>query len=133
MEGDYLAVFGSQYSFPSSSTTYISIYDISSRTDPLLLRKFKLEGGYFNGRKMANGFIYILTIESIFKRESPAPFLFDGSQQVHSTLSQIFLYKGKYNQPVYVNIFAFDLREAAKGQYGFISLITEQAHEIYMS
>ena len=64
---------------------------------------------------MANGFVYILTAESIFKRESPTPLLFDGSRQVHPTLNQIFLYKGKYRRPVYVNIFAFNLREAAKG------------------
>ena len=72
IEGNYLAVFGTDYEdtdyskyrdgiyssfalrpsfFFRPSYTWVYVYDLSNKTNPKLIKDYKFEGNYFNGRK----------------------------------------------------------------------------------
>jgi len=72
VSGQRLAVLGSQYSFPTLSMfavynefyvadikTFIRLYDISDRSNPVLIKDFALTGSYFNSR-MIGDYIYLV-------------------------------------------------------------------------
>jgi inhibitor of cysteine peptidase len=63
LEEDYVAVFGTKWNFNSNSVdyTFIKILDVSNRANPFWVREFKVAGKYFDGRKLSNGFIYLVT------------------------------------------------------------------------
>jgi uncharacterized secreted protein with C-terminal beta-propeller domain len=70
--GDRLAVFGSQYSFPAYSfplyggfdvaviKTFVRVYDVHDKSDPVLIKDLTLTGSYFNSR-MIGDYIYFVT------------------------------------------------------------------------
>jgi len=73
INGDRLVVFGNQYSYfvsddvtsdqipwYSSSNTFIKIYDLTDREQPVLKRDIVIAGNYFNAR-MIGAYIYIIT------------------------------------------------------------------------
>ncbi len=71
VSGDRLAVLGSQYSFPvltfpfydrfyvADIKTYVRIYDIHDRSDPVLIKDLALTGSYFNSR-MIGDYMYFV-------------------------------------------------------------------------
>jgi inhibitor of cysteine peptidase len=72
VSGQRLAVLGSQYSFPTLSVfplyngfyvadikTFIRLYDISDKSNPVLVKDFALTGSYFNSR-MIGDYIYLV-------------------------------------------------------------------------
>jgi hypothetical protein len=87
IEGNYLAVFGTQvdtnYAYlgppiipvatfttmvqlrPISlnviTYTWIKIYDVSNRARPILIKDCKIQGSYFDGRKLLNGYVYLIS------------------------------------------------------------------------
>ena len=88
VSGDRLAVLGSQYSFPAimfplyntfyvaDIKTYLRLYDIHDRSDPVLIKDFALSGSYFNSR-MIGDYIYFVASkpaytvnDAIFRQKS---------------------------------------------------------------
>ena len=68
LDGDYLAVFGNFYNLdyfkeydilPRGGMTYMDVYDISNANRPELVKEYKFEGNYFQGRMM-DGWIYLV-------------------------------------------------------------------------
>jgi uncharacterized secreted protein with C-terminal beta-propeller domain len=71
VSGERLAVLGSQYSFPvlmfplygniyvADIKTYVRVYDIHDRSNPVLIKDFALTGSYFNSR-MIGDYIYFV-------------------------------------------------------------------------
>jgi uncharacterized secreted protein with C-terminal beta-propeller domain len=75
-DGSKLAVIGSKYSFPPWSyyyrycyiidgKTFINVYDISNKTNPILARDFTMTGSYFNSR-MIDGYIYAVISQPVY-------------------------------------------------------------------
>lgn len=64
--GPYLAT--AKFAFPyyrrSNPTTWVKIYDVTNRGKPFLAKEYKVEGSYFNGRKLDNGFVYLIVNHS---------------------------------------------------------------------
>lgn len=63
LEEDYVAVFGTMWNYKSNSVdyTFVKILDVSNRGNPFWVREFKVAGKYFDGRKLSNGFMYLVT------------------------------------------------------------------------
>jgi uncharacterized secreted protein with C-terminal beta-propeller domain len=71
VSSERLAVLGSQYSFPAimfplyntfyvaNVTTYVRLYDIHDRSNPILIKDLALTGSYFNSR-MIGDYIYFV-------------------------------------------------------------------------
>jgi inhibitor of cysteine peptidase len=75
-DGSKLAVIGSKYSFPPWSyyyrycyiidgKTFINVYDISNKTNPILARDFTMTGSYFNSR-IIDGYIYAVISQPVY-------------------------------------------------------------------
>jgi len=76
VNGDRLAVLGCKYSGPSidyryfgyyytDAKTFIHVYDISNRANPVLLRDLSLTGNYFNSR-MKGEHVYFVVSQSAY-------------------------------------------------------------------
>lgn len=58
VEGRYLAVFGN-----FQKLTIVEIYNIENRANPTLIKNFAFTGSYKDGRKLLNGFIYLINVQ----------------------------------------------------------------------
>jgi uncharacterized secreted protein with C-terminal beta-propeller domain len=79
VNGERLAVLGSNYSitqgpyfystmsYINQVTTYLKIYDISNRTDPVLLKTFTTSGDYLNSR-MIGDYVYLVAGQPAYYR-----------------------------------------------------------------
>lgn len=65
-----MSVFGTEYS-TGKSVTSIRIYDVSNRAKPYLLKTYKVDGRYINGRKTSNGFVYLITTQNLYYKMNP--------------------------------------------------------------
>jgi uncharacterized secreted protein with C-terminal beta-propeller domain len=87
VNGDRLVVFGSEYwgtyyhivaeaiatYYPGASPiTYVHVYDISDRENPVLKRNVSFEGSYFDSR-MVGDYIYIIADKSVYYGDGPVP------------------------------------------------------------
>ena len=84
VNGERLAVLGSNYSitqgpylystmsYINEVTTYLKIYDISNRTDPLLLKTFTTSGDYLNSR-MIGDYVYLVAGQPAYYRLEVLP------------------------------------------------------------
>jgi hypothetical protein len=111
IHGDYLAVFGTSWGTFSyaykTQYTYIKIYDCSNRAQPFLLKEFQVGGSYFNGRKLDDGFMYLITNHdfSLIRR----PWFNIGAGRFDLPFNSIFWYPGTYSRATSVNIISFNL------------------------
>lgn len=99
-------MFGTDYS-TGTAFTFIRIYDISNRAQPFLTRTFKVEGRYINGRKTEDGFVYLITSQSLYYRMAPWYDFGLGKKIIPYT--SIFRYPITYIQPQITNIISFNL------------------------
>jgi len=91
--------------------TWVNVYNICDKFNPRLIKNYKFEGSYIDGRKTANGFVYLLSSLNCNGRESPAPWYNFGSGKKIMTPQQIFYYPGNdYQSANFINILAFNLR-----------------------
>lgn len=120
------------YSY-STSYTYIKIYDMSNRGKPFLLKEFQVSGSYNNGRKLDNGFMYLVTSYSFNYLPKPYPWYNFGLGPRDVDVSSIFWYPGIYNNPTAVNIISFDLGNPLGRTKKVISICAEYTNIMYMS
>jgi len=71
---DRLAVLGSKYAFPSRSyyepyvvdiKTFVNVYDISDKKNPMFLEDFMISGSYFNSR-MISDYVYFVVSQPAY-------------------------------------------------------------------
>lgn len=139
IEGDYLAIFGTgfnNYSYPcffnpifkygscqsSNPLTWIKIYDISNRGSPFLIREFKAEGRYLDGRKLDNGSVYLVSTHQFSYRPSPYPWFDLGLGIKDIQFRQIFWYPDIYIRPSAINIMSFNLKNPQSGTKNIVTI-----------
>jgi inhibitor of cysteine peptidase len=157
LEGDYLAVFGTEYTTqqnsqndlsskrayysyqPQSANTYVHVYDVSRKSNPTLIKEYKVEGRYTNGRMTENGFVYLISSLNCNNRQDQkdtAPWYnFNGRKQ-YLRPNEIFYYPGSsedYQGANFLNIFTFNLGNPRYAQENIVSVIGQSSHLIYMS
>jgi inhibitor of cysteine peptidase len=80
-DGNNLAVIGNQYNdyfyttekgsslimppYWNSPSTFVKVYDVSNKANPVLARNFTISGNYFNSRMIGN-YIYTIITENVF-------------------------------------------------------------------
>lgn len=73
VNGDRLAVLGSEYQFPTiydryyvaDIKTFVKVYDVSDPGSPLLVRDFIISGSYFNSRMIGN-YVYFVVSKAAY-------------------------------------------------------------------
>jgi uncharacterized secreted protein with C-terminal beta-propeller domain len=85
---DRLVVFGQSYrystegGYPYYSGTFINVYDVSDRSNPVIKRNLTLDGSYFDSR-MIGDYVYVILNQDYYLREGepiPMPNITSGSQ-----------------------------------------------------
>jgi inhibitor of cysteine peptidase len=138
LEGDYVAVFGTMWNYYSNSVdyTFIKILDVSNRGNPFWVREFKVAGKYFDGRKLSNGFMYLVTNYEFTRSYQPIPW-FDagiGSGRIDLDFSSIFWYPSfVYIRPSAINILSFNLANPIGSRKKVVTICSESAGVMYMS
>ncbi|MBW2998542.1 beta-propeller domain-containing protein [Candidatus Woesearchaeota archaeon] len=137
INGDKLVVFGTLYDrdhfeelniLPRQSMSFFMIYDISDKEKPILIDEMKFEGYYFRSR-MIDDNIYFIT-NSHQQRDYPMPIIFRNNEELKIAPDDIYYYDYNYNNPVYVNINAFNLDTL---ELESKSIIVESSQNMYMS
>jgi hypothetical protein len=64
LEGNNLAVFGTEKR-QRRTFTNVDIFDVSDKKLPKILKNFFVSGRYFDGRKLQDGFIYLISTHSV--------------------------------------------------------------------
>ena len=79
INGNKLVVFGSEYGYVESEVrgiavpeyggystrTFINVYDVSNKENPVIRRNFSIEGNYFDSR-MIGDYVYVVTNQPIY-------------------------------------------------------------------
>lgn len=120
------------YSY-STAYTFIKIYDVSNRGRPYLLKEFQVSGSYFDGRKLENGFMYLVTTNSFSYIPRPIPWFDFGTGRRDIDFTSIFWYPGVYQNPSAVNIISFNLASPLSSQKKVVSVCAEYTNVMYMS
>jgi len=104
VEGRYLAVFGNDIR-GAPLKTIIKIYNIEDKAFPELFRSFYVSGEYFSGRKLDNGFMYLISTDYL-----TAPWYDFGAGKVDISPESIFKYPEIYQTINSINIIAINLK-----------------------
>ncbi len=98
-DGSKLAVLGSKYSFSPwtyyyrncyiiDGKTFIHVYDVSNKTNPILMRDFTMSGHYFNSR-MIGEYVYAVISQPVYiiydKVILPQVYLKDRIREIEAT------------------------------------------------
>jgi len=85
-DGSKLAVLGNQYTpyspvsknsslieppFYSPSTTFVNVYDVTDKANPVLVRNFTMSGNYFDSR-MVGDYVYDIVTENVYVNNGSA-------------------------------------------------------------
>jgi hypothetical protein len=93
---------------------------VKNRAKPYLARTFKVAGSYQNGRKTENGFVYLITNQSIYRNVRP---WYDfGLGTSHLPFNLIYRYPITYIRPQLTNIVSFNLRNPLNSERKVVSV-----------
>ena len=121
VSNDKLAVLGCKYFVPTSYyyewymvdiKTFINIYDITNRTDPVLLRNFTLSGSYFDSR-MIGDYVYFVVSQPAYVIQDtvvlPKVYLEDGMKEIPA--SDIYYSSTSDDYYTYTTIVALNIHD----------------------
>jgi uncharacterized secreted protein with C-terminal beta-propeller domain len=125
VSGDRLAVLGCEYfiplKLPYASTifmetkTFIDLYDISDRTNPVFLKNFKMSGSYFNSR-MISDYVYFVVSQPAYVIYDtvilPKIYTKEGIKEIDAT--RIHYYNASQDYYLYTTIIAFNMQNATE-------------------
>lgn len=139
IDGDHMAVFGNFYDndwfqnvdfTPRHGMTFYNIYDVSDRENPKLIKEYKFEGRYYNGR-LLDGYSYILVMNQPYNRPTPMPYYWDGTTRHNIEIGDMYYYNVPYNYPQLMTVHAVDLEGAQ--ELSSKAVMVEGSQNMYMS
>ena len=115
VNGDRLVVFGNKDYYSSTVSipeigivpsrygpgTFIDIYDISDRSNPVLKRNVTVDGGYYDSR-MIGDYVYVISSQSVYYGGGPIPMPVLRSGSVEKTVAATDVYYFDYPDYSYV-------------------------------
>ncbi|NWG10532.1 beta-propeller domain-containing protein [Candidatus Bathyarchaeota archaeon] len=124
VSGDRLAVLGTKYQIPSryyyglyviDVKTFINIYDISNKTNPLFLGNFTITGSYFNSR-MIDEYVYFVASQPAYVIYDtvilPKVYTQTGMKQINA--SEIYYFNASDDYYLYTTIAALNVQNATE-------------------
>lgn len=111
---------------PSRGLSYLSIYDISDKENPNLIKDFKFDGRIFQSRMKDNN-IYVIT-NTFNNFRHPRPILMDGPNIL--PIQDIFYFNVPYNNPNFVNIYSINIDNF---NHESKSILMDRLETLYMS
>ena len=139
IDGDVLAVAGIVEDFDelrdkgfSSRTqlTFLDLYDVSDRNNPVLLKEYRFDGSFFNAR-LYDGVVYLATNYNPFNRPHPLPIIITDGVVRTMSASDIFIYDRDYDSPSFVGIHSVDMLSQNNIDSKILTL--DGSNHLYMS
>ncbi len=92
--------------FQANVYTFINVYDISNKADPVLTRNFTVSGSYFNSRMIGN-YVYAVVSQpaEIYNNTVPMPLVFSGNTE--TAIAPTSVYYADMVQPSYYTFTSF--------------------------
>jgi len=132
-DSNKLAVLGSKYNFdylvrkdtyPSAVpefyftegvTTFVKVYDISNKSNPVLARDFAMSGSYFNSR-MIGEYVYVVISQPayVINETVVLPKMYNGDRSAFMSASQIYYSNVSDNYFTYTTLIALNILEDAQ-------------------
>ncbi len=96
--------------YPYSSRTFIKVYDISNREDPLLLRNVSIDGNYYDSR-MIGDYVYAVINQPAYYGEPqpiPLPTIASDSEVKEVPASEIYYFDVPDSSYIFTNIISIN-------------------------
>ena len=141
IDGDRMAVFGDFQNLdfykdmdfrPTQGMTFFDIYDISDKSNPELLKEYRFEGRYFNGR-MIDEHVYFVVRSGIgYRPIFPTPLLFEDGVRSSMPVTDIHYFNINYDNPQFITVHAIDINNLAS-RVDSTAVAVEYGQNLYMS
>jgi uncharacterized secreted protein with C-terminal beta-propeller domain len=127
VNGDRLIVLASQYSTPAfmypvynayslvDTRTYVRLYDITDRSNPVLIKEFISPGSYF-GSRMIGDYVYFVTSEAAYTVNDtvPLPEITQNGVDTEIPPTQIHYFNGTEEYYRYTTFVAMNVQNATE-------------------
>lgn len=139
LDGDRLAVLGNFYDqeyfknldfIPRQGMTFLTIYDVSDKEDPEVIKEYKYEGSYQQAR-MADGEIYIIVQSQPVYRDHPTPLYIDGTVVKNVPLDSVRYFPIPYDTTQFTTVHRVAIDHP--DETDSVTLTTTWTNTIYMS
>ena len=148
INGNRLVVFGQEdYSSPSvsipeigivspryySSRTFINIYDVTDRTNPVLKRNVSIDGNYYDSRMIGN-YVYVIASESVYYGGGPIPMPAIRSGSVEKTIaaSDVYYFDFPDTSYTFTNVVSVNTQNDAE-QFSSKTFLMGYTQNMYVS
>lgn len=116
VNGDRLVVFGNYYN--KTQITYINIYDISDRTDPVLEESVELNGSYSDSR-MTGNYVYTIITTPVYRTGGGIDVPIFSPQQIG--FPDIYYFDTPDISYQFTNILAINVKDGSVGNKAFLT------------
>jgi len=151
VSGQRLAVIGSQYSFPPAAipspfgvtvspayyvtdvNTFIRLYDISDRSNPVLIKDFNLTGSYFNSR-MIGDYVYLVASKPAYTVNDTIflPEIVQNGITTEIAPTEIYYFNGTDDWYQYTTFVAMNIQNVTEGPT-YMTALLGAASSMYVS
>ncbi len=141
IDGDRMAVFGDFQNLdfykdmdfrPTQGMTFFDIYDISDKSNPKLLKEYRFEGRYFNGR-MIDDYVYFVVRTGVeYRPVFPTPIIFEDGVRSSMPVTDIHYFNIPYDNPQFITVHSIDINNIAAA-VDSTGVAVEYGQNLYMS
>lgn len=146
VSGQRLAVLGSQYSSPpltifplyrsyyvTDVNTFIKLYDISDKRNPVLIKDFNLTGSYFNSRMIGN-YVYLVASKPAYTINDTIflPEIIQNGNTTEISPTDIYYFNGTEEYYQYTTFVAVNIQNATEAPT-YLTALLGAASNMYVS
>jgi inhibitor of cysteine peptidase len=95
----------------NSASTFVKVYDVSNKANPILVRNFTISGNYFNSRMIGN-YVYTVVTESVYRNNDGTanlPIVFSETKASNIDATRIFYVNSYDSYYTYTTIFSVNI------------------------
>jgi uncharacterized secreted protein with C-terminal beta-propeller domain len=141
VQGDHLAVFGEMYDLEEfkrigfvpqrGGMTFFNVYDISDRTEPTLVKEYRFEGAYFQGRMYDDKAYIVVSTFPEGRTDMPTPVIIEDGRVRSMPVDDIYYFPIPYDNVQLATVHAIDLADL--GSESSVAVTVEWSNQLYMS
>ncbi len=99
-----IGIIAPRYSTPK---TFVKVYDISDRTNPVLKRNVSIDGSYFDSR-MIGDYVYAMTNQPVYGEPVPLPMIYSNNKAMEIPATEIYYFDVPDSSYNFANILAIN-------------------------
>ncbi|HIH24895.1 TPA: hypothetical protein HA251_07720 [Candidatus Woesearchaeota archaeon] len=140
IDGDRLAVLGNFYDsayfkdldfIPRQGMSFLTIYDVSNKENPDVVKEYKFEGSYLQARLYDDRVYMIVQSQPMYRIDYPTPIILEGTTVRAVPVSDVKYFPGSYDSTQFTTVHSLDI--ATGRDLESETVTTEWTNTIYMS